>query len=85
MGWRDRARCRPGSMIDPELFFPVGTTGPAEAQINTAKAICALCPVRVECLQWALDTAQDAGVWGGLSEGERRTLRRGQRRRVRIA
>jgi WhiB family redox-sensing transcriptional regulator len=75
MDWRHRARCRD---VDPELFFPVGTTGPA-------KAICTLCPVREECLQWALDTAQDAGVWGGLSEEERRALRRGQRRRVRIA
>ena len=65
MDWRHRARCRD---VDPELFFPVGTTGPAEAQVQSAKAICALCPVREECLQWALDTAQDAGVWGGLSE-----------------
>ena len=69
MDWRHRARCRD---VDPELFFPVGTTGPAEAQVQSAKAICALCPVREECLQWALDTAQDAGVWGGLSEEERR-------------
>jgi WhiB family redox-sensing transcriptional regulator len=75
----------PSRDVDPELFFPVGTTGPAEAQVQSAKAICALCPVREECLQWALDTAQDAGVWGGLSEEERRALRRGQRRRVRIA
>jgi WhiB family redox-sensing transcriptional regulator len=82
MDWRHRARCRD---VDPELFFPVGTTGPAEAQVQAAKAICALCPVREDCLQWALDTAQDAGVWGGLSEEERRALRRGQRRRVRIA
>jgi WhiB family redox-sensing transcriptional regulator len=76
MDWRHRARCRDA---DPELFFPVGTTGPAEAQVQAAKAICALCPVRDECLQWALDTAQDAGVWGGLSEEERRALRRIQR------
>ena len=82
MTWHEYAACR-GE--DPELFFPVGTTGPAEAQVQSAKAICALCPVREECLQWALDTAQDAGVWGGLSEEERRALRRGQRRRVRIA
>jgi WhiB family transcriptional regulator, redox-sensing transcriptional regulator len=82
MDWRHRARCRD---VDPELFFPVGTTGPAEAQVQSAKAICTLCTVREECLQWALDTAQDAGVWGGLSEEERRAMRRGQRRRVRIA
>ena len=82
MDWRHRARCRD---VDPELFFPVGTTGPAEAQVQSAKSICTLCTVREECLQWALDTAQDAGVWGGLSEEERRAMRRGQRRRVRIA
>lgn len=80
--WRRRAGCRDA---DPELFFPVGSTGPAEAQVLAAKEICSLCPVRAQCLQWALDTAQDAGVWGGLSEEERRALRRGQRRRVRLA
>jgi WhiB family redox-sensing transcriptional regulator len=82
MDWRHRARCR---YVDPELFYRVGTTGPAEAQVQSAKAICTLCTVREDCLQWALDTAQDAGVWGGLSEEERRAMRRGQRRRVRIA
>jgi WhiB family redox-sensing transcriptional regulator len=73
--WRHRARCRD---LDPEMFFPVGTTGLAAAQIQAAKAVCALCPVRGECLQWALDTAQEAGVWGGLSEEERRDLPGGQ-------
>lgn len=82
MDWRHQSRCRD---VDPELFFPIGTTGPAEAQVEAAKAICTLCPVREPCLQWALDTAQDAGVWGGLSEEERRALRRGQRRKIRIA
>lgn len=70
--WRHRARCRD---VDPELFFPVGTTGPAERQVEQAKAVCALCPVRSECLAYALDTAQDAGIWGGLTEEERRSLR----------
>src|SRR4029453_5887365 len=82
MDWRHRARCRD---VDPELFFPVGPPGPAEAQGPSGKAFCALWPVREECLQWSLDTAQDAGVWGGLSEEERRALRRGQARRVGIA
>jgi WhiB family redox-sensing transcriptional regulator len=71
--WRHRARCL---SEDPELFFPVGTTGPAEVQTEEAKAVCARCPVREECLQWALDTAQDAGIWGGFTEGERRVLRK---------
>ncbi len=73
MEWVHRARCKDE---DPELFFPVGTTGPAAAQIDAAKAICMECPVRVECLEWALATAQDAGVWGGTSEEERRKLRK---------
>jgi WhiB family redox-sensing transcriptional regulator len=80
--WRHRARCR---TEDPELFFPVGTTSIAEAQAAEAKAVCCLCPVLEECRRWALDTAQDAGIWGGLTEEERRRLRRGQRRKVRIA
>ena len=73
MSWRDRARCR---AEDPELFFPVGSSGPALAQLEDAKAVCRRCPVAVECLAWALATGQTAGVWGGLSEDERRELRR---------
>lgn len=78
MNWRHRAVCR-GE--DPELFFPVGTSGPALRQIAEAKAVCRRCPVASECLAWALETGQDAGVWGGLSEQERRALRRWARRR----
>ena len=77
MEWVHRAKCKDE---DPELFFPVGTTGPAAAQIDDAKAICMQCPVRLECLEWALATGQDAGVWGGMSEEERRALRRARRR-----
>jgi WhiB family redox-sensing transcriptional regulator len=77
MDWVHRARCKDE---DPELFFPVGTTGPAAGQLNAAKAICSQCPVRAECLEWAMATGQDAGVWGGLSEDERRALRRARRR-----
>lgn len=73
MDWRHRAICRDE---DPELFFPVGTSGPAIAQIQTAKAVCGRCPVASECLAWALESGQDAGVWGGLSEDERRALKR---------
>jgi WhiB family redox-sensing transcriptional regulator len=77
MEWVHRAKCKDE---DPELFFPIGTTGPAAAQIDEAKAICMQCAVRVECLDWALATGQDAGVWGGMSEEERRALRRARRR-----
>ncbi|MEJ5946173.1 WhiB family transcriptional regulator [Pseudokineococcus basanitobsidens] len=73
MDWRDRSACLDE---DPELFFPIGNTGPALLQIEEAKAICKRCPVVETCLQWALDNGQDAGVWGGMSEDERRALKR---------
>jgi WhiB family redox-sensing transcriptional regulator len=73
MDWRHEAACRDE---DPELFFPIGTTGPALHQIDEAKAVCRRCTVNTDCLDWALETGQDAGVWGGLSEDERRALKR---------
>ncbi len=73
MDWRHDALCR---SEDPELFFPIGNSGPALRQIEQAKAICRRCTVVEECLSWALDNGQDAGIWGGLSEDERRALRR---------
>jgi len=56
-------------------FFPVGNAGPALLQISQAKQVCAACPARTPCLQWALDSGQEAGVWGGTSEDERRAVR----------
>ncbi|MDT7715432.1 MAG: WhiB family transcriptional regulator, redox-sensing transcriptional regulator [Pseudonocardiales bacterium] len=73
MDWRHRAACRDE---DPELFFPVGTSGPALLQIAEAKIACRRCPVSTECLNWALASGQDAGVWGGMSEEERRVVKR---------
>lgn len=73
MDWRESAACRG---VDPELFFPVGDTGPALVQVEAAKAVCRRCPVSAECLAFALTTRQDAGVWGGLTEDERAALRR---------
>ena len=75
--WIEQGRCIDK---DPELFFPTGTTGPAIEQIARAIEVCDACPVRSECLEWALDTCQDAGVWGGLSEEDRREIRRARRR-----
>jgi len=75
--WRQEANCR--DIRDPDLFFPVGTTGPALEQIAQAKSICRACPVQKKCLEWALETHQDSGVWGGLSEEERKTLVRRRR------
>ena len=73
MDWRSYAACRD---VDPELFFPIGNTGPALIQIEEAKQVCRGCRVREECLRWALDTGQDSGVWGGMSEDERRVAKR---------
>ena len=71
--WRHRAACL---TEDPELFFPIGNTGPAVLQAEEAKAVCRRCDVVEACLRWALDTGQDHGVWGGLTEDERRALKR---------
>ena len=73
MDWRHRALCRDE---DPELFFPVGNSGPALLQIAEGKAVCERYPVREQCRGCALATGEDAGVWGGLSEDERRSLKR---------
>lgn len=82
MDWRQGALCREE---DPELFFPIGTTGPAATQVADAKAVCRRCPSVDPCLTWALDTAQDAGVWGATSEDERRILKRRARTSLRTA
>lgn len=65
--WGERAACIDE---DPELFFPLSGWS------ADAKRVCARCPVTEQCLQFSLDTRSDDGVWGGLSEGERRSLRR---------
>jgi WhiB family redox-sensing transcriptional regulator len=75
--WRTRAACR---SEDPDLFFPVGVTGPAIPQIAAAKAVCAGCPVREACRAFAITTHQEYGIWGGLDEEERREQRRRWRR-----
>ncbi|MGW1007696.1 WhiB family transcriptional regulator [Streptomyces sp. NPDC002520] len=83
MDWRHQASCREE---DPELFFPIGNTGPALLQIEEAKAVCRRCPAQPACLEWALESGQGDGVWGGLAEDERRALkRRAARARTRAA
>ena len=74
-GWRDLAACL---IEDPELFFPIGTR--PDRRTVEAKAVCHTCPVIDTCLTWALDTHQDYGILGGLTEGERRTLLNRNRR-----
>lgn len=71
--WRLEAACR---KEDPEDFFPVGATPRAKALERHAKVVCWHCPSQPECLRWALETGEEYGVWGGLTEGERRKLRR---------
>ena len=71
--WREQAACRD---TDPDLFFPVGTTGQAVDQIEAAKAVCRMCASQPACLEFALATNQESGVWGSTSEEERRKLRK---------
>jgi len=73
MDWSDRAACL---AEEPELFFPIGNTGPALMQTEEAKAVCNRCRVIDACLQFALASGQSAGIWGGLTEDERRVLKR---------
>jgi WhiB family redox-sensing transcriptional regulator len=82
MTWRDRAACL---HEDLDLFFPVGKTGPALLQIEKAKAVCRRCEVVDSCLSWAMESGQDAGVWGSLSEDERRALKRRNTRAYRAS
>lgn len=68
--WRKDAACRPGTGVDPRIFFP----GPSDfADRAAARALCAGCPVREPCLEANL--AEQDGIWGGTTERERRALR----------
>ena len=67
-GWQDQANCLG---VDPDLFFPE-----RGASTREAKEVCKGCIVRGECLEYALMNGEKFGIWGGLSERERRRLRR---------
>ncbi len=69
--WQDRALCQEA---DPEAFFPE-----QGASTRPAKRVCMACEVRAECLGYALDRGERFGVWGGMSERERRRLKSQQR------
>lgn len=75
--WQQHGVCRDE---DPDLFFPTGGPGEVRKQNGAAQQVCFRCPVMEQCLNWALETGQDMGVWGGLSAEDRRRLRRGQPR-----
>ena len=68
LAWQDLANCRGA---DPDLFFPE-----RGASTRTAKSICRECSVRAECLEFAIVSSEKFGIWGGLSERERRKIRR---------
>jgi WhiB family redox-sensing transcriptional regulator len=70
--WREHAGCR---FEDLDLFFPAGA-GVSLSDIQAAKVVCHDCPVRDACLQFALETNQQDGIWGGTTEAERRRVRR---------
>lgn len=80
LDWREDATCRD---LDPELFFPIGVTGMAVEQIEAAKAFCRQCTAQSHCLDFAITTNQEYGVWGATTEDERRVLRRQWRAEVR--
>ncbi|HEX2701037.1 MAG TPA: WhiB family transcriptional regulator [Acidimicrobiales bacterium] len=68
LSWQDQANCMG---VDPDLFFPE-----RGASTREAKEVCRGCVVRIDCLEYALDNAEKFGIWGGMSERERRRLRR---------
>jgi WhiB family transcriptional regulator, redox-sensing transcriptional regulator len=70
--WRDQALCQ---YVDPDLWHP-----PKGGSTVQAKRICRSCPVRAECLEFALANNEPFGIWGGLSERERRSIRLGRAR-----
>jgi WhiB family transcriptional regulator, redox-sensing transcriptional regulator len=80
--WRQLAGC---ANLDTNMFFPTGLTGSSIEQTNLAKSVCKDCPVANQCLEFALRTLQDYGVWGGRTEEERRVIRRSRRAAARKA
>ena len=80
--WRSVAACR---SAEPDLFFPVSGSASNLPQVAEAKAICARCPVRRQCLAFALRTVQLYGIWGGMTEEERYPLIKARQQRTRSA
>lgn len=71
--WRHQALCR---RTDRAAFFPLGAASPARAAVDRATTFCGFCPVRKTCAVWAVTENMEFGVWGGLSEDTRRSIRR---------
>jgi WhiB family transcriptional regulator, redox-sensing transcriptional regulator len=74
--WRADGAC---AQRDPDLFFPISSTGPALEQIAKAKAICRGCPVQRPCLDFALEHDLGYGIWGGTTPQDRQAWRRRRR------
>jgi WhiB family transcriptional regulator, redox-sensing transcriptional regulator len=79
--WRADGACR---TADPDLFFPVAVGAVANRQIAKALRICGGCPVRQQCLDFALRAPEPAGVWGGTTPEQRARDRRARARRARV-
>lgn len=77
--WRLISACQ---FVDPELFFPISTTGKCLEQVAEAKKVCAYCLVQAECLAFAQRTGQAHGIWGGLTEDERIQVMRSRQRGI---
>lgn len=75
--WREDGSC---AQVDPELFYPEKNVSP-----KTAKKVCAACPVKDLCLEWALENDERYGVWGGTTENERKQLRKDRKESDAIA
>jgi len=73
-GWIEKAKCRG---TDPDLFFPERGESTKEA-----KSVCRGCPIRRECLEYAVQGVEKFGIWGMMSERERRTVRRERKERL---
>jgi WhiB family transcriptional regulator, redox-sensing transcriptional regulator len=76
--WRADGACR---TADPDLFFPIAMGGGASRQIAKAQQICAGCPVKQQCLDFAMQTRESAGIWGGTTPEERIRVLRARHRR----
>lgn len=72
LSWRQRGACRG---VDPDIFYPA-----SDEEAEAAKAICAVCPVREPCLEYALANRERDGLWGGATERERRRIIRQRRK-----
>ncbi|MEU8122477.1 WhiB family transcriptional regulator [Spirillospora sp. NPDC049024] len=76
LNWEEAAACR---SLDPELFFPVAEENVYATQIAAIRRLCAACPARSRCLEWALTTGEPHGIWAGTTPAERRRLRAARR------